>query len=254
MAIEAAGADKRLVAVNWTRSREADRQTYQRERPPSVKGSEVTRNDRLAIGKGRSRRAGSGGRAGRADGAGHRRRSSGQTTTGAARSIGQRPGRRVRRAGVHGGGHSRDADGLGEQRRDQRRGGVARRRADRGEGRRDAETEARAREIAGAVQLNPTLDQVGPTGPRTREREGWSVSYRLNVPRALNMALRTSNGGITIRDMDSKVEFRTTNGGVKLVAVNGDVRGQTTNGGVDIDLDGSSGAAKGSTSKRPTAA
>jgi putative adhesin len=101
-----------------------------------------------------------------------------------------------------------------------------------------AETDARARELLATVQLNPTLDQVEATGPQTRNREGWSVSYRLYVPRALNMNLRTTNGGISIREIDSKVEFRTTNGGVKLTAVNGDVKGQTTNGGVDIDLDG----------------
>ena len=101
-----------------------------------------------------------------------------------------------------------------------------------------AETDARARELLAAVQLNPTLDQVEATGPQTRNREGWSVSYRLYVPRALNMNLHTTNGGISIRDIDSKVEFKTTNGGVKLTAVNGDIKGQTTNGGVDIDLDG----------------
>jgi hypothetical protein len=101
-----------------------------------------------------------------------------------------------------------------------------------------AETDTRARELVAAVQLNPTLDQVEATGPQTHNREGWSVSYRLYVPRALNMTLRTTNGGISVRDVDSKVDFRTTNGGVKLSSVNGDVKGQTTNGGVDIDLDG----------------
>jgi hypothetical protein len=101
-----------------------------------------------------------------------------------------------------------------------------------------AETDARARQIAASIRLNPTLDQVEATGPRTQNREGWSVSYRLYVPRALNLALRSSNGGISLRDMDSKVDFETTNGGVKLIAVNGDVKGRTTNGGVDIDLDG----------------
>jgi hypothetical protein len=101
-----------------------------------------------------------------------------------------------------------------------------------------AETDARARQIAASIRLNPTLDQVEATGPRTQNREGWSVSYRLYVPRALNMALRSSNGGISLRDMDSKVEFETTNGGVKLIGVNGDVKGRTTNGGVDIDLEG----------------
>jgi hypothetical protein len=103
----------------------------------------------------------------------------------------------------------------------------------------NAETDARAREILASIRLDPTLEQVEAIGPRTQNREGWSVSYRLSVPRALNLSLRTTNGGITIRDIDSKVEFRTTNGGVKLTSVNGDVKGQTTNGGVDIDLDGS---------------
>ena len=101
-----------------------------------------------------------------------------------------------------------------------------------------AETDARARQIAASIRLSPTLDQVEATAPRTQNREGWSVSYRLSVPRAVNLALRTSNGGISVREVDSKVEFETTNGGVKLIAVNGDVKGRTTNGGVDIDLDG----------------
>ena len=109
----------------------------------------------------------------------------------------------------------------------------------------NAETDARAREILASIQLNPTLEQVEAAGPRTQNREGWSVSYRLYVPRALNLALRTSNGGITVRDTDSKIEFRTTNGGVKLTGVSGDIKGQTTNGGVDIDLDGPSWSGEG---------
>ena len=43
-----------------------------------------------------------------------------------------------------------------------------------------AETDARARQIAASIRLNPTLDQVEATGPRTQNREGWSVSYRLS--------------------------------------------------------------------------
>ena len=101
-----------------------------------------------------------------------------------------------------------------------------------------AETEQQARAIAGAVQLKPTLDRVQAEGPRTQNREGWSVSYRISVPRALNLSLDTTNGGIVVRDVESKIDFRTTNGGVKLSGLSGDVHGQTTNGGVDIDLDG----------------
>lgn len=102
-----------------------------------------------------------------------------------------------------------------------------------------ADTEARAREIANSIRIEPNLERVEANGPGgMQNREGWSVSYRLMVPRGLNVSLQTSNGGITIRELESKIAFRTTNGGVKLIGVGGDVRGRTTNGGVDVDLDG----------------
>jgi DUF4097 and DUF4098 domain-containing protein YvlB len=108
-----------------------------------------------------------------------------------------------------------------------------------------AETQQRAKALADSVQLTPTLDRVEARGPRTENREGWSVSYRLSVPRALNISLRTTNGGIVVRDVESKVEFHTTNGGVKLSGLSGDVQGQTTNGGVDIDLEGTAWIGEG---------
>jgi DUF4097 and DUF4098 domain-containing protein YvlB len=108
-----------------------------------------------------------------------------------------------------------------------------------------ASSQARAQEIAKAVQINATLDRVDADGPRSEGREGWSVSYRLAVPRALNLSLRTTNGGISIQDVESKVEFTTTNGGVKLMRLDGDVRGRTTNGGVDVELDGPSWQGEG---------
>src|SRR5829696_8797270 len=57
-----------------------------------------------------------------------------------------------------------------------------------------AETQGRAREIAGEIRLNPTLEQVQADGPRSLgRREGWSVSYRVTAPPAVNLALKTSN-------------------------------------------------------------
>ena len=52
------------------------------------------------------------------------------------------------------------------------------------------------------------------------------------------LSLKTTNGGISIRDVDGTVEFRTVNGGVKLTNMAGDVKGRTSNGGVDVDLEG----------------
>jgi hypothetical protein len=103
-----------------------------------------------------------------------------------------------------------------------------------------AASDDRARQIADAVQVNPSSDRIEADGPRgLRNREGWSVSFRIAVPRALNLSVRTANGGIVIQDVESKVDFSTSNGGVKLRRVDGDVRGTTSNGGIDVELEGS---------------
>ena len=102
-----------------------------------------------------------------------------------------------------------------------------------------AETEQRAREIAGAVRVDAMADRISAEGPRGLDRrEGWSVSYRVAVPTQTSLSLKTTNGGISVDGVDGRIEFTTVNGGVKLVNLAGDVRGRTTNGGVDVDLDG----------------
>ena len=102
-----------------------------------------------------------------------------------------------------------------------------------------AETAARAKQIADAVKVSAAPDNVSADGPSgLGRREGWSVSYRLTVPTVSMLSLKTTNGGITVRDVDGQVEFKTVNGGVKLSNVAGDFKGRTSNGGVDVDLDG----------------
>jgi hypothetical protein len=103
-----------------------------------------------------------------------------------------------------------------------------------------ARTAEEARAIASRVQVVATAERISAEGPRgLGEREGWHVSYRLAVPTATPLSLRTTNGGLSLDSLDSRVEFTTVNGGVKLSRMAGDVEGRTTNGGVDVDLDGS---------------
>jgi hypothetical protein len=102
-----------------------------------------------------------------------------------------------------------------------------------------AATEEEARAIAARVQIVATADRVRAEGPSgLGRREGWHVSYRLGVPTQTPLSLRTTNGGITIDNVNSRVEFRTVNGGVRLSRMAGDVEGRTTNGGVTVDLEG----------------
>jgi hypothetical protein len=102
-----------------------------------------------------------------------------------------------------------------------------------------AETQQRARQIAGAVNVSAAPDKVSSEGPSgLGRREGWSVSYRLAVPTISSLSLKTTNGGISLRDVDGQIDFKTVNGGVKLTNPAGDVKGRTNNGGVDVDLEG----------------
>jgi hypothetical protein len=102
-----------------------------------------------------------------------------------------------------------------------------------------ARTEEEARAIVGQVQIVATADRINADGPRgLGRREGWHVSYRLAVPIATPLSLRTTNGGVTVDRVESHVEITTVNGGIKLSRMAGDVEGRTTNGGVDVDLEG----------------
>lgn len=102
-----------------------------------------------------------------------------------------------------------------------------------------AETEDRARQIASGVRVDANPQRVAAEGPSgLARRESWHVSYRLAVPTQSALSLRSTNGGISVRDVDGRVQFKTVNGGVKLSGMSGDVKGTTNNGGVDVELDG----------------
>lgn len=101
-----------------------------------------------------------------------------------------------------------------------------------------AETEVRAREIAGEVAIRTDGGTIRAEGPKAGEDESWSVSFRLSAPARTDLSLETLNGGIGIEGVSGNLEFRAVNGGVRLVDVSGYVSGSTTNGGLSIELTG----------------
>ena len=100
-----------------------------------------------------------------------------------------------------------------------------------------ASSEREAKEIADQIRI-ATADEIFAEGPSTRWRSSWSVSYEILVPRRINLDHMAHNGGISIENVDGRLEFETTNGGISLTGVAGDVRGNTSNGGLDVELTG----------------
>lgn len=102
-----------------------------------------------------------------------------------------------------------------------------------------ARNEADAKQLASGVQIQAGSGKVTATGPSsTGRREGWSVSFRINVPRHNDLDLNANNGGVSISGVSGNIRFDTNNGGVRLTDIGGDVKGATHNGGLNVLLGG----------------
>jgi DUF4097 and DUF4098 domain-containing protein YvlB len=99
-------------------------------------------------------------------------------------------------------------------------------------------TEAEAIELAKQITIETAGLKIFASGPEARDDRWWSVSYEIFVPRRSDLSLTTKNGGISISDVNGRLEFRAQNGGVNLRRVGGAVRCGTTNGGLNVELAG----------------
>lgn len=101
-----------------------------------------------------------------------------------------------------------------------------------------AESEGAAAIITSRVLIDSAGGQVRATGPEQTDNSSWSVSYEIFVPQVTDLALKTTNGGLTVSDVRGQIHFDSVNGGVHLKRVAGEVTGATVNGGIDVELNG----------------
>ncbi|HKP48255.1 MAG TPA: DUF4097 family beta strand repeat-containing protein [Pyrinomonadaceae bacterium] len=101
-----------------------------------------------------------------------------------------------------------------------------------------APTQAEADALATQVRIETGGAKIFADGPDNRRDQYWSVSYEVFVPRRSDLTLVAHNGGISISDVQGRLEFSAVNGGVSLRRVGGSVHGGTTNGGLSIELAG----------------
>lgn len=101
-----------------------------------------------------------------------------------------------------------------------------------------APSQAEADSLAQQVRIETAALNIHAEGPESRDNYQWHVSYEIFVPRRSDLSLKAHNGGISIVEVNGRIDFRTTNGGVSLSRVGGAVSGNTTNGGVHVELSG----------------
>ncbi len=101
-----------------------------------------------------------------------------------------------------------------------------------------APTAAEAADLARQIRIETSGSKIYASGPDNRRNYQWDVNYEVFVPRRADLSLETHNGGISISEVNGKIDFTALNGGVVLRKVGGAVRGSTTNGGLVIELTG----------------
>jgi hypothetical protein len=101
-----------------------------------------------------------------------------------------------------------------------------------------APTAAEAADLAKQIRIETSGAKIYASGPENRRNYHWDVSYEVFVPRRADLSLETHNGGISISEVNGKIDFNALNGGVVLRKVGGAVRGSTTNGGLVVELSG----------------
>ncbi|MBZ5602166.1 MAG: DUF4097 domain-containing protein [Acidobacteriia bacterium] len=102
----------------------------------------------------------------------------------------------------------------------------------------NADDQATAQSMVAQVRIDMSAGRVSASGPSQANRQSWSVSYEIFVPKNGDLSLKAHNGGISISDVRGNIQFDTMNGGVTLRRLAGNVEGKTMNGGLQIELAG----------------
>jgi hypothetical protein len=97
-------------------------------------------------------------------------------------------------------------------------------------------SESAARDMADDVTVRLDRGSLRAEGPRSRGRNSWTVSVRVQVPEGTHIDARTTNGGITVSATAAPVQARTTNGSIRLNDVAGSLDARSTNGTIRASM------------------
>lgn len=103
-----------------------------------------------------------------------------------------------------------------------------------------AGTDAEAQKAAEAIEIVETATKTAVSldtkMPMTSMLGGGrEVRFHVRAPKGTVLALSSTNGTLTVRDMTGDLRLETTNGTIKGVNLEGSTRASTTNGTIDLD-------------------
>lgn len=101
-----------------------------------------------------------------------------------------------------------------------------------------ARSQADARDIAKRIRTVLRGSSVDVEGPRNTDDEQWHASLIAMVPRRSDLRVGTSNGPVTVEQVNGNMTLRTSNGPMALRELAGSVNARTTNGPLTISLAG----------------
>jgi DUF4097 and DUF4098 domain-containing protein YvlB len=96
-------------------------------------------------------------------------------------------------------------------------------------------TQSQATATLGLVAVSYRGGEIAASGPEINQSQVWWVHMILRVPRAANLDVASSNGGIAIRNMNGRVTARAKNGGISIASCAGENKVATENGGITLD-------------------
>lgn len=101
-----------------------------------------------------------------------------------------------------------------------------------------ARNEDDARNLVAEVSVAARGGHFTTDGPDTHGNVHWSVSFVAYAPKASDLDLSSTNGGVSVEGVRGAIGARTTNGALRFDGVGGTVSGRTTNGAIDVVLTG----------------
>jgi hypothetical protein len=104
-----------------------------------------------------------------------------------------------------------------------------------------ASSEDAAKDLLARTEMREEVSdsrvRIEVRAPRWNGPGGQQIRWTIKVPRGVAVDLRTINGGVTLRGLDSDIRARATNGGIKGSGIKtSNVDASVTNGGVVIEL------------------